>query len=669
MVLGAEVADPAQPYDPYGLLGGHWPTVSGEEFHHNSVEFAAHKAVYSESAGGMRANAGQVADAFLGASGGALANHLGVGESDLHGHGLQAEHASGVLSGVGEKIVDAKTYMAELVTTGTAEIDAAKPNARQGLIDSYQDQIAQVSTQLDSDLNAGADQIEAGATVQRGDAGAEAYVGTTPDGETSYSVRPDGSPTEWSRMPANTPKAELPPMSGQQSPPMPQTPASTMSNPGGSSSGAGAASGSSPASGMSGADAGGSSANPASSSSSGSSGTGQNDAGSGGDSGGNGGAGQSAGADLNQFFSPVPPMPNSPGAPITQLAQDTTPLPPAASSTAGQSAALPGNGTTPGKPGPNLGAMLGNPPAVAAMGSAQVGAPVSGGSSSGSSPTTATTGFNEKPVAATASGGSSARQASTTGIIPAPAPVPVESGEGKSERPNPLANLPAAHKLGHEVLAALVTGFRSARHPEQLAVAVVQRDEIRSTIYVSQDGLSVWPAKVKIPAGCLPLDRVTGVEDMDADVMHGLMGSTDLLAKLELLEPTEWTVEMVVTTDPELVNATVIHQDDEMWHRIFASGHTAPMSVSRGQLAQAGWEQAEDFAANLRLFWNLVDHPLDLRATTKSLRDARWATKQPENYHDTLAAWLLADALAALKKQTDESKQDAAYPLGALLHL
>jgi hypothetical protein len=246
-------------------------------------------------------------------------------------------------------------------------------------------------------------------------------------------------------------------------------------------------------------------------------------------------------------------------------------------------------------------------------------------------------------------------------VAPVAAPIPTETN-GQKVKVRPLAGMPPAQALGAAVLACLVSQFRAAGWPTPISVAAVRQGEEKQAVYATSAGLSVLPQNVRLPAQVLPLDRLDAIPSEQA---AGWLGHESPTAKLTaLLADTHWSTEQIVTTELDASDGKLVTGLDVVeLHRVIESDAVAYPSVSRASLAKIDAENAEAAAAALRAEFRLVDDPLDLHESGRTLRDA--GHERQGEYLHAYARWLLADAVDALRR--DECA-DAGYPLGVLLH-
>ncbi|WP_237082891.1 hypothetical protein [Mycobacteroides abscessus] len=206
-----------------------------------------------------------------------------------------------------------------------------------------------------------------------------------------------------------------------------------------------------------------------------------------------------------------------------------------------------------------------------------------------------------------------------------------------------ITDLPESEAHLHRVLATIRNQFEGSGWGQPLAVARIKRGFETKLVYVTSDGLSIWPQGillphgVLLPYGVLPLDEMASVPDTPE-----LSGSLMVTEKLTPMIPREWTVEGVLST----VSGGEGSQSAEQFQSLVESGELLPCTVSRGR-DDVGADEAMAVFARAALGSRGCGE-LDVEAAR--IRAARWIGVQPAGYLDGLARWYLSDAAESMSR-------------------
>jgi hypothetical protein len=223
-----------------------------------------------------------------------------------------------------------------------------------------------------------------------------------------------------------------------------------------------------------------------------------------------------------------------------------------------------------------------------------------------------------------------------------------------------LRELPLAEITAHRALASLRAEFDRAGWRKDTPIAVgVYRQMISGTdlfkaVYVTADGVSLWPCSVRLSAGVLPLLRVSGVNGRAA---AELAGKTDVYAKLETLVPPEHGQCEVILTGSD--------QDAVQYHDIVRAGEAFPVSLARRQFARVSPEDAPRVIAETMLKFGFTDErvPLLPEARQKMVK-VRWDVLKPRRYDTAVVGYLIAEARDCIARNR---LADAGFSIGEVL--
>ncbi|MFV8308790.1 hypothetical protein [Mycobacteroides chelonae] len=630
--------DIIMPADPYGLLGTNWPKESESAYH--AAETRADDAATTAT---MQAQSAMDAETKMadeeGQTAEAVSSGYSTAASTLREHAITFTTIAAWMTDAAGKVGKAKGQMSGLVNMGTSEIRDALTSEMQGITVSpssgelttqYQIEISSIASKLNIDLDGIGHSL-------RGDAGSSTtptYIRTasTPTAPTvkesvHHGITGEGqSPTVEPQHLPEMPRVSTPPT--PESPSTTSTPAATVAphptlsnlvagnaSPSGTPSSPSASSAKSPSTAPSGT--------PAGQSAQAHQPTEQRQA--------------TKSAGLPRI--PSITLPNAPAAAAdidTAVSSATSghQLPTAASTTpAAQVPASPGltPGTSGAAPAPSappaglspIGGLTPSP--VTQTAPAPQGAPGTpqAGPQAPSAP-------QQSPVRGPAADLGWIQR--TYGLAPG---VELPKSENPLSPALFIAELPESEATLHRVLASLRHQFEQAGWSQPIAVGLIRRGFETRTVYVTADGLSIWPQGILLPDGVLPLDEMP-----NAPATSELCGSLMVTEKLVSMIPRGWDVEAVLST----VSGGGPSQSAEQYQALVASGALLSCSVSRGR---------DDVTADeaLRVFARASIGSAgcgELDAESARIRASRWVGVQPRGYLDTLSRWYLADAAESM---------------------
>ncbi|WP_235660042.1 hypothetical protein [Mycobacteroides abscessus] len=637
--------DIQHPADPFALVGSSWPAESEAAYHSAEVAASDASALVSTQAQSASDAATKTEDGMRGETADSVSSAYGHQAGQLRQQSENYTTISSWMLDASAKVRTAKTAISDLVSAGTQEIKDALSSETQGtptspssteLTAKYRADISQVKAKLDGDLAAIGHSLAGDPGASRTPSYVSVSLTPTPEHHNpadqvaayNHGPAPEVTPQVLPEMPrasnAETPSAPSSP-SAPAAHPMNPTLAGLIS-PQGASGSAGSPSWN---------------------------GAGTPGASSGAGAGTSGSQPQGHQAPEQRQTPKAPGLPGIPNIPLPNIPAAAESIATAVTSAAGgaqlptavgqASTAAPqtpaSTGFTPGTSGappvppmtPGLGPIggLGTPPVVQGGTPAPAGTP--GAPATGAqTPQQVSTPAPRGPVVDTA------WLQKTYGLAPgveAPKPeTPVIPALFITSLPESEAHL-------HRTLASIRQQFEQSNWGQPIAVATITRGLETRTVYVTSDGLSIWPQGVALPAEVIPLDEMPSIPSTPE-----LSGSLMVTDKLAALIPRGWTVEHLLSTVP----GGETSQSVEQYQQLVDAGELSPCTVSRGDNAMTEGEAVQAFA--LAVLGPNAPGISDLGTDSARLKAARWVGVQPSGYLDVLARWHLSNAADAMSR-------------------